>query len=73
MTKRQEEFLINVGIEVGLTLAGLGIAAANQYIKANYPDAASITNGLKDIFNGARAILDPTAIDIEEIRRGRAV
>ena len=61
--------LINVGIEIGITLAGVGIVKLNQYIKENNPEAAGISGLMRDLFNGARAFLDPNGIEIEEIKR----
>ena len=69
MTQRQQDMLINVGIEIGVTLAGVGLMRLNQYIRETLPEAAGITGAIRDIINGARAFLDPTAIEIEETRK----
>lgn len=69
MTDKQQQYLINLGIEVGLTLAGVALAAGHQYLREHHPEATSITNGLKTIYNGAKAMLDLTAIEIEDIKK----
>ena len=66
MTQRQQDALIAMGIEVGLTLAGVALAAGHQYLRENYPEASSLTNGLRTIYQGAKAMFDLTAIEIDD-------
>ena len=69
MTQRQQDMLINIGIEVGITLASVGIMRLNQYLRETSPEASGIASTMRDIIQGARAFLDPTAIDIEDMPR----
>ena len=39
MTERQQDMIVNVGIEIGITIAGLGLAALNKYLREQNEEA----------------------------------
>ena len=58
MTQRQQDLLINIGIEIGITLAGVGLIAARKYIAENLPEAATISDNLRSVFNGVKTLFE---------------